>query len=55
MVHQPLTDAVERMTNRDIEVAEVSGRTVEEVVSDLWLKPIGDLSSIYDDLYAQEA
>ena len=28
---------------------------VEEVVSDLWLKPIGDLSSIYDDLYAQEA
>lgn len=35
--------------------AEVSGRTVEEVVSDLWLKPIGDLSSIYDDLYAQEA
>ncbi len=34
--------------------AEVSGRTVEEVVSDLWLKPIGDMSSIYDELYALE-
>lgn len=34
--------------------AEVSGRTVEDVVSDLWLKPIGDMSSIYDELYALE-
>lgn len=35
--------------------AEVSGRTVEEVVSDLWLKPIGDMSSIYDELYNLES
>ena len=35
--------------------AEVSGRSVEEVVSDLWLKPIGDMSSIYDELYAMDS
>ena len=43
-----------RLTDAWEHEAEISGRTVEEVQQDLWCKPIGDMSSIYDDLYAAE-
>ena len=43
-----------RLTDAWKHEAEISGRTVQQVQQDLWCKPIGDLSSIYDNLYISQ-